>query len=39
LHSVSVLLSAGGGSFQPAREVTTGSDPWSIAVGDLNNDV
>ena len=36
--SVSVLLSNGNGSFQPARTFATGPYPFSLAAGDFNAD-
>ncbi len=36
--SVSVLLGAGDGTFQPARNYPVGPDPLSVAVGDFNGD-
>jgi hypothetical protein len=36
--SVSVLLGNGDGSFQPARNFSAGSGPYSVAVGDFDGD-
>ena len=37
-HGVSVLLSNGDGSFQPAVNFVTNTDPTRIVIGDFNND-
>jgi hypothetical protein len=37
-HTVSVLINRGDGSFQAAVAYTTGNDPVSVAIGDLNGD-
>ncbi|MEO8660939.1 MAG: VCBS repeat-containing protein [Bryobacteraceae bacterium] len=37
-HGVSILLSKGNGSFQPARTFSTSTDPTGLAVGDFNRD-
>ncbi len=37
-HGVSILLSNGDGTFQPARNSVTGTDPSAVAVGDFNGD-
>ncbi len=36
--SVSILLGKGGGSFQPARNLDVGRNPFGVAVGDFNGD-
>ncbi len=35
---LTVLLGTGSGGFRPGAEVATGGQPWSVAVGDLNED-
>ncbi len=35
---VSVLLGRGDGTFDPQISIDVGSNPWSVAVGDLNGD-
>ncbi len=37
-EGVSILLGTGDGSFQPARAVSAGGNPTSVAVADLNGD-
>src|SRR2546425_10353811 len=36
--TVSVLLSNGDGTFQPARTFAAGTSPYFVAVGDVNGD-
>ena len=38
IGSVSLLLSKGDGTFQPALNLVTGTSPHSVAVGDFNGD-
>jgi len=37
-NTVSVFLNRGDGSFEPRHDYTTGRDPDSLAIGDLNGD-
>ena len=37
-NTVSVLTNVGDGSFQAKHDFGTGSDPHSVAIGDLNAD-
>lgn len=36
--NVSILLNNGDGTFQPAKDIIAGKNPYSIAVGDFNGD-
>jgi hypothetical protein len=36
--TISVLLGAGDGSFEPRTDFACGGSPWGVAVGDLNGD-
>src|SRR5262249_24636648 len=36
--SVSILLGNGDGTFQPARDLDVGRNPFGVAVGDFNGD-
>jgi hypothetical protein len=35
-NSVSVLMGKGDGTFQPNRELATGARPYSVAIGDVD---
>ncbi len=37
-HNVSILIGAGAGSFGAATNFGVGTDPFSVAIGDFNND-